>query len=89
MKKLVVIFLLMSLTMSAQYNKQKKKEEAWLKIGVGAYMHAMSGIFLMKDLRGPSTKPAFIFMNVACIQIDLIGVVQLFKIKRNDRKRNV
>ncbi len=87
MKKLLVILLLSSTCMSAQYDVHKKKENAWIKIGVGAYMHALSGIFLTPDLR--SNKQAFIYMNIASVQIDLIGVVQLFKIRRNDRKRNV
>ena len=81
--KFVIILLFAFNYMEAQYNSpSKKKEDAWLKIGIGAYMHALSGIFLTNDLRGPNTKQAFVYMNVATIQIDLIGIIQLRKLKK-------
>ena len=61
------------------------KEKAWALIGGGIYIHGMSCIFLSKSFRN---QDPFIYTNIAAVQLDLLGLYNLIKARKIERKLN-
>lgn len=83
MKTVILILISTSLSFGQM---SEKKQEAWTKIGVGLYVHALSGIFITKDFKNKNTLLPFASINVFSLQLDLMGVFQLVKIRREEKR---
>ena len=90
MKKLVIIiFLFIQVKAFSQDSDSTNvidiKEKAWTLIGGGIYIHGMSCIFLSKSFRN---QDPFIYTNIAAVQLDLLGIYNLIKARKIERKLN-
>lgn len=65
---------------------RERRQSAIIKIGCGLYLHGMSTVFMSGVMNGTDGRMPFAFTNMAALQLDIIGIIQLVRIRREEKK---